>query len=172
MKFCECGCGGVAPIADRSYWKWGHIKGKPMRFIRGHAMKGKTHTLVAREKIRKNSPTTFKKGHKPLTDGANLLVYQKRENHWNWKGGITPEVIRVRGSKECREWRERIFERDNYTCQFCGKRGGRLEADHYPVMFSQIFREKNWELLKDISNGRTLCRPCHDGTKTGNQRTI
>ena len=26
--------------------------------------------------------------------------------------------------------RERIFHRDDYTCQYCGKRGGRLECDH------------------------------------------
>lgn len=31
------------------------------------------------------------------------------------------------------EWRvvrERIFERDDYTCQYCGNRGGSLECDH------------------------------------------
>ena len=35
------------------------------------------------------------------------------------------------------EWRvirKRIFERDDYTCQYCGSRGVRLECDHiYPV---------------------------------------
>ena len=31
------------------------------------------------------------------------------------------------------EWaslRSSIFERDEYTCQYCGKKGGRLECDH------------------------------------------
>lgn len=28
------------------------------------------------------------------------------------------------------EIRSRIFERDDYTCQYCGERGGRLECDH------------------------------------------
>lgn len=28
------------------------------------------------------------------------------------------------------EIRERIFMRDNYVCQYCGQRGGRIECDH------------------------------------------
>ena len=33
-----------------------------------------------------------------------------------------------------REIRERIFARDDYTCQYCGKRGVKLECDHvHPV---------------------------------------
>ena len=35
------------------------------------------------------------------------------------------------------EWarlRSEVFERDNYTCQYCGQRGGELECDHvHPV---------------------------------------
>jgi hypothetical protein len=35
------------------------------------------------------------------------------------------------------EWallRAAVFERDDYTCQYCGERGGRLECDHiHPV---------------------------------------
>lgn len=33
---CECGCGGPAPIAPRTYRRFGHVKGQPLRFIRGH----------------------------------------------------------------------------------------------------------------------------------------
>ncbi len=28
------------------------------------------------------------------------------------------------------ELRKHIFIRDNYTCKYCGQRGGRLELDH------------------------------------------
>jgi hypothetical protein len=35
-KLCECGCGGKAPIAKQTNKKIGHVKGKPVRFIRGH----------------------------------------------------------------------------------------------------------------------------------------
>jgi predicted DNA-binding protein YlxM (UPF0122 family) len=55
-----------------------------------------------------------------------------------------------------RLWVETIFKKDNYTCQKCGKRGGKLEAHH-------IF---NWvdypELRYAIDNGITLCKKCHE----------
>jgi len=33
---CECGCGEPAPIAKRTYSSRGYMKGRPVRFIRGH----------------------------------------------------------------------------------------------------------------------------------------
>lgn len=33
---CECGCGGKAPIATQTRAKYGHVKGRPVRFIAGH----------------------------------------------------------------------------------------------------------------------------------------
>jgi DNA-binding transcriptional regulator YiaG len=40
-KLCECGCGQPSPIAKRSDTKHAHVKGQPMRFIRGHATAGR-----------------------------------------------------------------------------------------------------------------------------------
>lgn len=36
-KLCECGCGRLAPIAQRNDATKGYVKGRPTRFIRGHA---------------------------------------------------------------------------------------------------------------------------------------
>lgn len=53
------------------------------------------------------------------------------------------------------DWRKAIFKRDDYTCQICFKKGGKLNADHI----------KTWSeypnLRFELSNGRTLCVDCH-----------
>lgn len=35
-KLCECPCGNPAPVAKRNDKRWGHVKGKAVRFISGH----------------------------------------------------------------------------------------------------------------------------------------
>lgn len=75
--------------------------------------------------------------------------------HWNWKGGITPENQKARSSKEYSEWRQSVFRRDDYTCCFCGKVGGVLNAHHIRPWAT------NPELRFDIDNGITLCELCH-----------
>ncbi len=87
--------------------------------------------------------------------------YEMRgENNPNWKGGITPIYKKIRESLEYEEWRTKVFERDLYTCQECGEIGGYLNADHIkPFAFYS-------ELRFELSNGRTLCVPCHRNTPT------
>ncbi len=94
-------------------------------------------------------------------------VRPKGDKCWNWKGGITPIRKKQYFSKEYKDWRKSVFERDVYTCQECGDRGCELNADHI----------KPWafypELRFDIDNGRTLCVPCHRKTPTwGNRKLI
>lgn len=74
----------------------------------------------------------------------------------NWRGGVTPLNLRQRTSKQNKEWRLKVFERDGYTCQRCGdKRGGNLRAHHIKP-FSDFP-----ELRFKVSNGETLCESCH-----------
>ncbi len=79
----------------------------------------------------------------------------KKELNPNWQGGITSIHQVIRQSLEYEEWRKAVFERDNYTCQGCRKIGGWLEADHIKPF--SLYPELRFEL----SNGRTLCKPCH-----------
>lgn len=70
----------------------------------------------------------------------------------NWKGGGT-QFARKGAAHEA--WRSQVLIRDNYTCQICDQYGGDMHIDHI----------KPWakypELRFELTNGRTLCRPCH-----------
>lgn len=98
------------------------------------------------------------------------------DQHWNWKGGKTELLQRIRTSKKYLvDWRDAIYKRDNYICTKCKyDQGHILEADHiiplsYIVKKNNITSVKEAEKCKeiwDISNGRALCKPCHKKTDT------
>ena len=73
----------------------------------------------------------------------------------------TDEAMMVRNSLDYKEWRKAVFCRDDYTCQYCGRRGGRLNA-HHIKRFS-----KYPELRTELSNGITLCYDCHHAVHRG-----
>lgn len=77
------------------------------------------------------------------------------ERCWNWKGGVNKKVHRT---PEFIEWRKKVFDRDNYTCQECGQVGGRLNAHHIKEVINYP------SLIFDIDNGKTLCFSCHKKT--------
>lgn len=92
--------------------------------------------------------------------GNDMSQRQKGENNPSWSGGVSNEEHRIRQSKDFKQWRRAVFERDDYTCQECLKRGSYLEPHHLkPFAYFP-------ELRFDINNGRTLCQPCHRDTDT------
>jgi len=101
----------------------------------------------------------FQIGNIPKNKGVpNFNI--RGENHWNWNGGNTKERTKIWHSIEYKLWREAVFERDNYTCIWCGQKGGQLNVDHIkPFAYYP-------ELRFAIDNGRTLCIDCHKTTDT------
>jgi transposase-like protein len=78
------------------------------------------------------------------------------DKRWNWKGGITPDRVRLRTSLDMKLARECCFERDDYTCRSCGERGGKLNAHHiWPFQRFPEWKFEVWNLV-------TLCKRCHD----------
>ena len=87
---------------------------------------------------------------------GGVQVGQCKEKHPSWRGGTAKIDALYRTSKEYREWRLSVFERDKFCCCSCGNIGGELNAHHILP-----FR-KYLSLRLDINNGVTLCKDCHN----------
>lgn len=145
----------------------GHYKRKPTQgFKKGHKINvgkkytlGYKHTEESKKKISKASKNISIETRKKLSEA------RKGEKHWNWQGGIAHPHKVIRNSLEYKLWRKAVFERDKYTCIWCGCKSGDgkaviLNADHIkPFAYYP-------ELRFAIDNGRTLCTDCHKTTDT------
>lgn len=87
-------------------------------------------------------------------------LWQGGSLHHNWKGGITSDNEKIRKSNEYKEWQIKVFRRDDYVCQHCGKQGHYLHA-HHVKSFSRYHH-----LRFEVNNGLTLCKYCHQKIHT------
>lgn len=159
----------------------------PSLFRKGHKVNvGSKRSPETREKLRlqklgEKNPRFGKKwtpeyrdkiipklrGKKSDEHRANIKAGVKRgENHHNWKGGITPVNRAIRNSPEYKLWRKAVLERDNHTCIWCFRDDLPVQADHIKPF--SLFPELRFA----IDNGRTLCVPCHETTKTFGGRSL
>ncbi|MCK5016266.1 MAG: HNH endonuclease [Candidatus Peribacteraceae bacterium] len=88
-----------------------------------------------------------------VTLGVTLRP-NKGKTHHNWKGGITPENARIRGSTEMQRWRLNVLERDKNRCQKCNTL--KKPQVHHVMSFA-----KHPDKRFDVDNGITLCKSCH-----------
>lgn len=89
------------------------------------------------------------------------LIGRKGVDAMNWQGGKSLVGQKIRTSRQYKEWHKECLERDNFTCRFCKKVGGKLEVDHIQEV------SKRRDLVFDVSNGRTLCKDCHRRVTVG-----
>ena len=90
---------------------------------------------------------------------------QLGERNSNWKGGTSSETKRIKGSSEWKNWRIRIFTRDNFICRECGSKK-KIEPHHIKEFSIYI------ELRFDVNNGLTLCNECHKQTDNYGSRQL
>lgn len=142
-------------------------------------LSGENHWLFGKHL----SKETKAKMSKSLIGRKGVRTFGK--NSPGWIDGRSPLSGLIRNSFENREWIDKIFKRDNYTCQTCTKRGGDLEAHHikqFHNILTEFLQEYNqfspfedketlarlamtYKPFWDIDNGETLCEECHRVTK-------
>ena len=155
--FCSVECSiknrqkGLSPEHKENISK--SLKGKPLsdelKQKLSNAKKGKPikHFIENSEEIRN-------KISKALT--GKPQPWNRGENHFNYNPNSQHKERNVAyGRVEYKNWRKKVFERDNYTCQRCGKRGVELNA-HHTIPWAINEKERY-----NIENGITLCIECH-----------
>ncbi len=131
----------------KSYNSKGNFCSNPCRIpsqeSRDKSSKGNLGKIVSQESRDKMS-----KSHKGKYRG---------DKSPHWKPHLTDEDRNdFRTYPEYREWRTKVYERDNYTCQKCSDSKGRnLNAHHIEAYNS------NKELRTVVDNGITWCEDCH-----------
>ena len=128
---------------------------KEERIKTGKKMRGESHPFFGKKIY---SWMGFQKGHKGFVSEEGYRKVSEKmmgENNPRWKGGISSESDKARHNFEMGLWRRAVLERDNFTCQKYGTKGGKLNV-HHINNFSEFI-----ELRTSIENGITLSEKAH-----------
>jgi len=155
-KTCSKAC---ADIQRRSQKGWN----------KGHTKATHPSVAIAAMKIRRDFQTGRRlpwskglTGKKHPLFGCTLTpehrerigLANRGDKHWNWKGGLTEQVHRLRNQSVYQHWRQQVLQRDGSKCRKCGV-ASNLHCHHI-----RSFRYHP-KLRYDVGNGMTLCASCH-----------
>jgi len=81
------------------------------------------------------------------------VILRRRKRKRSTKKKLSSSIY---DTPEYQQWRARVFSRDKHTCRLCGASKSYIEAHH-------ILRKADFpHLMYTVSNGITLCKPCHN----------
>lgn len=90
----------------------------------------------------------------------HLRELKKWEKSPFWKWWVTKQNKLDRTRTIYLEWRQKVFERDNYTCQDCWIRSWNWKKIYLQAHHKKWFADYP-ENRYDVDNGITLCKDCH-----------
>jgi len=157
-------------LKDFSHIAWNKgLKGlkSPFKGLTNEEIYGKEKAKKIRKKLSLSHKNII-----PWNKG--LRGYKSKEEHYNWRGGITSFNKSLRCKSDWKIWREVVFLRDNFTCQninceFCNnKKGVELHPHHIKPL--SLYPE----LAFKSSNGISYCKESHikSGLHKGIQSSI
>lgn len=157
-KFCSRKCYWKSLIGRKQPEWW-------IEMIRKHNS-GNKYVLGKHWKVSKKRTLAMKKRYSEAKKGIKFSEKHKEKisisNGGNGKSDRTNKRYYHLNDAKHKEWRDKIFKRDNWICQTCGKGGCYLEPHHI----------KGWskypKLRYDVKNGVTLCIECHRLTRKKN----
>ena len=148
---------GPSEATKRAFEK-GRVKGHQRRLGIPHS-----------DEVRERMSDTHKKMWASNPDRKKKQA--RGEEHYRWKGGVTPLTISIRVCSNSLYWYKQIKKRAQFTCEICKAKGVRLEAHHIrPFAYllewyniTSLEQAQNCEELFDLNNGMCLCQRCHAG---------
>jgi hypothetical protein len=136
--YCECGCGLPAPLSKKNRPERGQFKGAPVRFVRGHAMRGKTLSDEARQKM---SAVRSGRQHSAEKRARMSERAKKGADHPGWKGDdIAYSTIH--------RWISRVATKTG-VCSVCG--------DRRITQWANV----SGRYRRAVEDFAEMCVPCH-----------
>lgn len=149
-KYCSRNCANKDTVEKRFTVE--------MRKNLSVALTGKPKSDLHRANLSKALKTSEKAKRTQFKEGKENPAYGKNQTgaaNNNWKGGKTNTNQKKRNTPQMKQWRQEVFQRDNYTCQDCGAKGY-LHAHHIIPISEDLSK------AFDVVNGKTLCVSCHE----------